>query len=203
VREEWVQQYRHERPVQNLRFQGQYFDEETGLHYNRFRYYDLEIGRFVSQDPIGLFGENNLYQYAPNPVEWVDPFGLAKNTSGSGAYSAVGGHHIHAKTAFSNLKNYNEVARNMFTIGEGWMDANGIDRDDIIRCQRREFYVLLYTCKNGTNRNNTMRKHSEISVKCLKEIGASHELARSLVAKSLQEFRKMKIVKPNRIPWEK
>jgi len=37
VREEWVQQYRHERPVQNLRFQGQYFDEETGLHYNRFR----------------------------------------------------------------------------------------------------------------------------------------------------------------------
>jgi len=77
VREEWVQQYRHERPVQNLRFQGQYFDEETGLHYNRFRYYDPEIGRFISQDPIGLFGGNNLYQYAPNPVEWVDPLGLA------------------------------------------------------------------------------------------------------------------------------
>jgi len=78
VREEWVQQYRHERPVQNLRFQGQYFDEETGLHYNRFRYYDPEIGRFVSQDPIGLFGGNNLYQYAPNPVEWVDPWGLRR-----------------------------------------------------------------------------------------------------------------------------
>ncbi|RMR68048.1 RHS repeat domain-containing protein, partial [Pseudomonas savastanoi] len=39
---------------QNLRFQGQYFDVETGLHYNTFRYYDPEIGRFITQDPIGL-----------------------------------------------------------------------------------------------------------------------------------------------------
>ncbi|MBD1106575.1 RHS repeat-associated core domain-containing protein [Pseudomonas amygdali pv. morsprunorum] len=41
---------------QNLRFQGQYFDVETGLHYNTFRYYDPEIGRFITQDPIGLSG---------------------------------------------------------------------------------------------------------------------------------------------------
>jgi len=41
-------------PRQPLRFQGQYFDEETGLHYNRFRYYAPDIGRFISQDPIGL-----------------------------------------------------------------------------------------------------------------------------------------------------
>jgi RHS repeat-associated protein len=39
-----------------LRFQGQYFDHETGLHYNRFRYYDPEVGRFISKDPIGFFG---------------------------------------------------------------------------------------------------------------------------------------------------
>jgi uncharacterized protein RhaS with RHS repeats len=39
---------------QPFRFQGQLFDEETGLHYNRFRYYDPDVGRFVSQDPIGL-----------------------------------------------------------------------------------------------------------------------------------------------------
>lgn len=62
---------------QNLRFQGQYFDEETGLHYNRFRYYDPDVGRFVSQDPIGLEGGDNLYQYAPNPVAFIDPGGLA------------------------------------------------------------------------------------------------------------------------------
>lgn len=60
----------------NLRFQGQYFDEETGLHYNRFRYYDPECGRFISQDPIGLLGGVNNYQYVPNPTGWIDPLGL-------------------------------------------------------------------------------------------------------------------------------
>ncbi|WP_024657570.1 RHS repeat-associated core domain-containing protein [Pseudomonas syringae USA007] len=60
---------------QNLRFQGQYFDVETGLHYNTFRYYDPEIGRFITQDPIGLSGGENLYLYAPNPYGWVDPLG--------------------------------------------------------------------------------------------------------------------------------
>ncbi|MEE5056968.1 RHS repeat-associated core domain-containing protein, partial [Pseudomonas alliivorans] len=60
---------------QNLRFQGQYFDEETGLHYNTFRYYDPEVGRFITQDPIGLDGGLNLYRYAPNPTMWIDPWG--------------------------------------------------------------------------------------------------------------------------------
>lgn len=62
---------------QPLRFQGQYFDAETGLHYNCFRYYDPDIGRFVSQDPVGLFGGVNTYQYAPNPAGWTDPLGLS------------------------------------------------------------------------------------------------------------------------------
>jgi RHS repeat-associated protein len=60
-----------------LRFQGQYFDEETGLHYNRFRYYDPNCGRFINQDPIGLLGGVNNYLYVPNPMGWVDPLGLA------------------------------------------------------------------------------------------------------------------------------
>ncbi len=67
---------------QNLRFQGQYFDVETGLHYNTFRYYDPEIGRFITQDPIGLSGGDNLYLYAPNPYGWVDPWGLCNSSSG-------------------------------------------------------------------------------------------------------------------------
>ncbi|MFJ3485590.1 RHS repeat-associated core domain-containing protein [Pseudomonas sp. NPDC090202] len=62
---------------QNLRFQGQYFDEETGLHYNTFRYYDPEVGRFITQDPIGLDGGTNLYRYTPNPNIWIDPWGWA------------------------------------------------------------------------------------------------------------------------------
>jgi RHS repeat-associated protein len=60
-----------------IRFQGQYLDEETGLHYNRYRYYDPESGRFVSRDPIGLLGGLNLHAYAPNAVQWIDPFGLS------------------------------------------------------------------------------------------------------------------------------
>ncbi|WP_375224219.1 RHS repeat-associated core domain-containing protein [Erwinia amylovora] len=63
---------------QNLRFQGQYFDAETGLHYNLFRYYDPAGGRFTQTDPIGLAGGLNLYAYAPNPLSWIDPLGLAK-----------------------------------------------------------------------------------------------------------------------------
>ena len=63
----------------NLRFQGQYFDTETGLHYNRFRYYHPNTGQFINQDPIGLLGGINSYQYADNPVNWVDPLGLCKS----------------------------------------------------------------------------------------------------------------------------
>ena len=77
-RQVWIEPHPHERPIQNLRFQGQYHDEETGLHYNRFRYYDPDVGRFASQDPIGLAGGVNTYQYAPNPVVWIDPLGLCK-----------------------------------------------------------------------------------------------------------------------------
>jgi RHS repeat-associated protein len=69
-----------------LRFQGQYWDVETGLHYNRYRYYSPNTGRFVGKDPIGLAGGTNFYQYAPNPTRWTDPLGLAR----SGQWVAVG-----------------------------------------------------------------------------------------------------------------
>jgi len=52
----------------NLRFAGQYADEESGLHYNRFRYYDNETGQYLSPDPIGLAGGVNPYGYVHNPL---------------------------------------------------------------------------------------------------------------------------------------
>ncbi|SAK54672.1 RHS protein [Caballeronia temeraria] len=64
--------------VQALRMPGQYWDEESGLHYNTFRYYDPHAGQFISQDPIGLAGGLNLYAYAPNPFGWIDPLGLTE-----------------------------------------------------------------------------------------------------------------------------
>ncbi|WP_240891019.1 RHS repeat-associated core domain-containing protein [Pseudomonas sp. TMW22091] len=60
-----------------LRFQGQYYDEESGLHYNRHRYYNPNTGRYLTPDPIKLAGGLNSYQYVPNPTGWVDPLGLS------------------------------------------------------------------------------------------------------------------------------
>jgi RHS repeat-associated protein len=58
-----------------IRFPGQWYDAESGLCYNRFRYYDPEAARFISPDPIGLAGGLNLYAYGPNPLGWMDPWG--------------------------------------------------------------------------------------------------------------------------------
>jgi RHS repeat-associated protein len=61
---------------QPLRFQGQYFDQETQLHCNYFRYYDPIVGRFIHQDPIGMAGGFNSYQFAPSTSGWTDALGL-------------------------------------------------------------------------------------------------------------------------------
>ncbi|MGN6890387.1 RHS repeat-associated core domain-containing protein, partial [Neisseria sp. P0014.S004] len=61
---------------QPFRLQNQYADRETGLHYNFFRYYEPDAGRFVNQDPIGLWGGFNVYQFAPNVQGWLDILGL-------------------------------------------------------------------------------------------------------------------------------
>ncbi len=61
----------------NLRFPGQYYDSESGLHYNYFRDYEPQTGRYVQSDPIGLAGGINLYAYGyANPLFYRDPFGL-------------------------------------------------------------------------------------------------------------------------------
>ena len=63
---------------QPFRLQNQYADRETGLHYNFFRYYEPDAGRFVNQDPIGLQGGDNMYWFAPNANQWIDILGLIR-----------------------------------------------------------------------------------------------------------------------------
>ncbi|MGH4033677.1 RHS repeat-associated core domain-containing protein [Actinomycetota bacterium Odt1-20B] len=60
-----------------LRFPGQYYDPETGLHYNYFRHYDPETARYLTADPIGLAGGFAPHSYVPNPFMWIDPLGLS------------------------------------------------------------------------------------------------------------------------------
>jgi RHS repeat-associated protein len=68
---------------ERLRFLGQVADPDTALHYNRFRYYDPESGRYLSADPLRLAFGTKLYAYGVNPIVWTDPLGLnASNESG-------------------------------------------------------------------------------------------------------------------------
>ncbi len=91
---------------QNLRFQGQYFDDETGLHYNTFRFFDCEIGRFLSQDPIGLAGGINIYSYTINPVQEIDPLGWCStklgNNMGARKGDGMANHHLIPEEVLSN-----------------------------------------------------------------------------------------------------
>ncbi|MER6551504.1 DUF6531 domain-containing protein [Streptomyces sp. NPDC001725] len=70
-----------------LRFPGQYFDPESGLHYNRHRHYDPESGRYLSPDPLGLVPAPNAATYVDNPTRWVDPLGLAQCPHRGGEHS--------------------------------------------------------------------------------------------------------------------
>ncbi|MGX1675216.1 putative T7SS-secreted protein [Streptomyces sp. NPDC055400] len=70
-----------------LRFPGQYFDPESGLHYNYFRHYDPETARYVSPDPLGLTPAPNPSSYVDNPHTWSDPLGLAPECPPKGEHS--------------------------------------------------------------------------------------------------------------------
>ncbi|MQI07264.1 type VI secretion system tip protein VgrG [Escherichia coli] len=85
--DEWGNQLNEENPYylyQPYRLPGQQYDEESGLDYNRHRYYDPLQGRYITQDPIGLAGGWSLYAYPLNPVQHVDPLGLSTMIIGNG-----------------------------------------------------------------------------------------------------------------------
>jgi RHS repeat-associated protein len=73
-----------------LRFQGQWFDEESGLHYNWHRHYDPSTGQYLSPDPIGIQGGPQIYGYVQNPLGWIDPLGLKAKASRSGSRRSAG-----------------------------------------------------------------------------------------------------------------
>lgn len=72
-----LQEYNPENLCQSIRLQGQHWDQESGLYYNRYRYYDSGLGRYVTQNPIGLSGGMNIFLYSHlNPIVGMDNLGL-------------------------------------------------------------------------------------------------------------------------------
>ena len=114
---------------QPFRLQNQYFDEETGLHYNLMRYYEPEAGRFVNQDPIGLLGGENLYRFAPNVQMWTDILGLwGDYMNGASATISAGGHsgtYHSTKTAHAEINGLNEFSR------KGWLKGQDVKISNI------------------------------------------------------------------------
>lgn len=130
-----------------FRYQGQYEDRETGLYYNRFRYYSAEEGRYISQDPIGLAGGDNLYAYVHNVNSWLDPFGLSKQSC-SGAKGV--------SQAEKDLKNqgFNIVAKEV-TLDPG----NGKNiRIDILAEKNGKLYG--FEVKNGKSQYTAHQSQS-------------------------------------------
>ena len=111
---------------------GQYEDEETGLYYNRFRYYDPRIGNYISQDPIRLMGNNpTLYGYVSNSNVAVDPLGLmawGEFMNGASATITAGGHSgvYHSSTAgHAEINGLNDFAN------KGWLNGQDVTISDV------------------------------------------------------------------------
>jgi RHS repeat-associated protein len=139
-------------------FQGQWRDEESGLHYNRFRYYDPCIGRYISQDPSGLAGGFNSYTYAYNPIYYIDPFGLiaapASLPDEPGVYIITAGKDSYVGSAGSGQRGMNSrVSRTDHTHAQTLLG-----RPDVIVQYVR---VNLGTATTKSDRNNILRHYEQ------------------------------------------
>lgn len=115
----------------NARFPGQYYDKETGLHYNYYRHYDPKTGRYLQPDPLGHRAGTNSYAYVDgNPIKYTDPLGLLKLslTFGGGLFFAESGGTAESGIGFDDKGNICFIVvncDNQGTIGPGFASLGG------------------------------------------------------------------------------
>ncbi|WP_459213685.1 RHS repeat-associated core domain-containing protein [Paenibacillus ehimensis] len=132
-----------ERTACPFRYPGQYEDEETGLYYNRFRYYSPHEGIYTQQDPIGLEGGIQLYGYVHDPNTWVDVFGLVSTNTLKGDA---------AELAYENvLKKY---GYNIFMT----IKNNSNHGTDIIAQHPHTKKILIFEVKANSSRLSKKQK---------------------------------------------
>jgi RHS repeat-associated protein len=105
-----------------FRYQGQYEDSETGLYYNRFRYYDPDSGNYLSQDPIGLAGGSLLYGYVHDTNMWVDIFGLFGKLTELAKQISESGDHFFSQT-LRTVAVGEDSSGNLFAASSNGLDA--------------------------------------------------------------------------------
>ncbi|WP_022822335.1 DUF6531 domain-containing protein [Hymenobacter norwichensis] len=143
-----------------FRYQGQYEDVETGLYYNRFRYYDPNAGSYISQDPIGLTGGDRLYAYVHDPLSWIDLLGLV-----GGPASLPDGPGIYIIT--------NEASKRSYVGSAGIGDQGMLSRISDTEHKKAQSLLLekgtkvqytkvdLGTATNQSDRNNILRYYEQ------------------------------------------
>ena len=146
----------------HLRFPGQYFDNETGLHYNYFRDYNPSTGRYIESDPIGLLGGFNTYGYAyQNPLRFTDIFGLEPSCSFYDGRCNEDGGKYYCEIAPDRCKNWPDDRRPPFS-DEDWVDCSR-------KCLQRKDKECDITPNQCSNSGADVSCISKIHVECWME----------------------------------
>ncbi|WP_412503121.1 RHS repeat domain-containing protein [Shewanella chilikensis] len=178
----------------DLRYQGQIYDRETGLYYNRHRYYDPEICQYLSPDPIGLAGGTRPQAYVHNPLEWVDPLGLAGCELAKpgedlyvGTYNQVRGANI--KSGLNPTHTPHHAIQNAVsptTHGRG-----------ITINMRKELHELTWTYKKPLVKGLTDREYLARDIVDLRKILGNAGYDRRVINRQLSE-----LIKQNKELWK-